>query len=186
MKVLIYPETQNATIGCFDEPGVETCAMILGAHKDLDLIERAFELCDLLQSPVNYVTDILDRVCQIYVQDGDEVTTDDHLEIVIRITRKDLLSFVPEEDGDPFESILGDVRNLALTANELMEVSRTDRRNTWFPDDVLSVLGCLAETLELILLGAVPLADRFDILESDDELSVGPHQKIIDSYMAQL
>lgn len=181
MIILLYPERKDATIGRFDEPDVETCALVLGTYKELDLIAEGFEFCNMVQNPVSLLQDFDQNICNIVVSDGETTRVSEDFQMGVRITKDELLSLASDKQGKAYDQIKADIVNMALTANEIMDAAASRRNNTICPDDLMSVIGSMAEVFDIVLNQGVPLRDRFAILEDgvDDDLAI--YERVINA-----
>lgn len=167
MRIIIYPETRRSTIGRFDEVNVQTCALIIGHKADLDLIPQALDICTQLLNPLGYMKDLCG---QLEVAEISEKLRKKlgGIEIVIRISKQDLLALVPAKEKNPERLLFFDIHQMAQTANDLIEVApEVATSDEVFREDTLSVLTSLTAALELIMTNGIPLRDRFDIFESE-------------------
>lgn len=186
MIIFIYPERKDATIGRFDEPDVETCALVLGSYKDLHLIKQGFKFCDKIMNPIRFLPDFDEKICNIVSSDGKPSKKTDGVHMGIRICRNGLLALASEKAERAEDYIRADIANMAITANELMGAEGSRRMNTYCPDDILSVVGSLAEAFDLVMNQRIPLRDRYSILEDgvDDDLPIFEKviKAIVDGY----
>ena len=180
---MLYPERKDATIGRFDEPAVETCALVLGTYKELDLIAEGFEFCNMVQNPVSLLQDFDQNICNIVVSDGETTRVSEDFQMGVRITKDELLSLASDKPGKAYDRIKADIVNMALTANEIMDAAASRRTNTICPADLMSVIGSMAEVFDIVLNQGVPLRDRFAILEDgvDDDLAI--YERVINAIL---
>jgi hypothetical protein len=102
------------------------------------------------------------------------------IEIVIRISKQDLLALVPAKEKNPERLLFFDIHQMAQTANDLIEVApEVATSDEVFREDTLSVLTSLTAALELIMTNGIPLRDRFDIFESEDRNEFCDLNKVI-------
>ena len=179
MRIIIYPETRRSTIGRFDEVNVQTCALIIGHKADLDLIPQALDICTQLLNPLGYMKNLCG---QLEVAEISEKLRNKlgGIEIVIRISKQDLLALVPAKEENPERLLFFDIHQMAQTANDLIEVApEVATSDEVFREDTLSVLTSLTAALELIMTNGIPLRDRFDIFESEGRNEFRELNKVI-------
>ena len=179
MRIIIYAETQKSTIGGFDEPDVRTCALVVGSKEDLGLISQALALCTRILNPLGYMQNLCGQLKGTEIGESARERVGG-AEVIVRICKEDLLALVPEDVMNPEERLFIDIRQMALTANELMEVApEISFCDEMYREDPLSVLTSLAAALEVIMTDGIPLRDRFDIFDLEDYYGIHEYDKVI-------
>lgn len=173
MRILVYPETLEDTIGRFDDEDIEICILIKTSKEDICKIIEAFNICKIARNPTAYLHNLI-RKAIIAVPDSEEQIskfgTDN---IFMHIDKADLLSLVEEEgisEEKALEYLRDDINQMVHTANLFMGVLP---KNIVLSDgtslkEPIVILANLADALGLLLTGATPLIDRFDTLQSDE------------------
>jgi hypothetical protein len=174
MRIIVYPETVDNTIGRFDEPDVKTCILVKISPNDLFKFDEIFRICAISHSPTAYIHNIANKVTLAKPMEEDiEKWGEDHL--FMRIDKATLLACIPEDrnltEEMAIECLRDDIRQMIYSANLYME---TFPEEMFWEDDVflkepIAILSTLATAMELVLTDGVPLINRFDTLESEGD-----------------
>ena len=175
MRIIVYPETIDDTIGRFDDPDVKTCVLIKISPNDLYKLDEIFRICVISHSPTEYIHNIAKKVTVAKPMEAEDIEKwgDDHL--FMRIDKATLLACIPEDrnltEEKAVECLRDDIRQMIFSANLYMETFPEEMfcEDDVFLNEPVAILGTLATAMELILTDGVPLINRFDTLESEGD-----------------
>ena len=186
MRIIVYPETKDGTIGRFEDDGVETCILISGMKDELQIILDSLCLCRAFHNPLIYLQDLYKNLKMVDLTSLQMQNVFNGIEFCARIDKRDLLSLVSKNVNNPYGIIFFDIQRMKQTANDIMDVTREQKRNlkSVFLKDRRAVITSLSAALELVLTGGIPLKDRFDIFE-DDYVDMSDYDFIIKAIKAE-
>lgn len=175
MRIIVYPETIDDTIGRFDEPDVKTCVLIKISPNDLYKLDEIFRICVISHCPTVYLHNIVKKVTVAKPMETEDIEKWGENHLFMRIDKANLLACIPEDEKlseeKALEFLRDDIRQMIHSANLYME---TFPEEMFCEDDVflkepIAILSSLATAMELVLTDGVPLINRFDTLESEGD-----------------
>jgi hypothetical protein len=184
MRILLYPETVEGTIGNFDDTDVQTCLLIKTSAEDLQKVDLIFKLCELMHNPIVCIDKITGSIPLIQAMVRNVAGKVDKDDMFMRIDRDALLSCVNDERltaADKVEYLKDDIRQMIRTANIVFEThpDLIPTLDDVFLGEYVSIMANLATALEVVLNEGIPLMPRFDTIESGDGYSVDDFDEII-------
>lgn len=173
MRILVYPETLEDTIGRFDDQDIEICILIKTSKEDICKIVEAFNICKIARNPTMFLHNLI-RKAIIAVPDSEkQISKFGADNIFMHIDKAYLLSLVEEEgisEEKALEYLRDDINKMIHTANIFMELLPKDivLSNGASLMEPIAILANLADALMLLITGGTPLIDRFDTLQADE------------------
>lgn len=167
MRIIVYPETPETTIGRLEDQENEICFMVVGPEAEREYLFASFYLAEQLGYSVRHLKNIVNLIGGFKLATRAQVREFHDIEMFGRIDRNSLLSLVQDKSLGAEKVILEEIRELAMAANEIAEVEpcELEEYDRCLLDSPLAVMISLASAAEVVLLQGVPLRDRFDIFE---------------------
>lgn len=184
MRIILYPETAEGTVGMFDNMDVQPCLLIKTSSEDLQKVDFIFKLCELFHNPTVFIDRITTSIPVVKLNAPVLLEKYGNDNMFSRIDRAALIACVNDEElseEEAVEYLKDDIRQMIRTANLIFEThpDLIPTLDAIFLDEIVAIMANLATALEVVLMESVPLKPRFDIIESEGVCSLDDFEEII-------
>ena len=184
MRIILYPETAEGTVGMFDDMDVQPCLLIKTSSEDLQKVDFIFKLCELFHNTTVFIGRITTSIPVVKLNAPVLFEKYGNDNMFSRIDRAALIACVDDEElseEEAVEYLKDDIRQMIRTANLIFEThpDLIPTLDAIFLDEIVAIMANLATALEVVLMESVPLKPRFDIIESEGVCSLDDFEEII-------